>query len=43
MILDVELTDEEMCNIDNGGFYIAILHDGVKIIVTKDHTTQTED
>lgn len=43
MILDIELTDEEMCNIDNGGFYVVILHDGVKIIVTKDYITKTEE
>lgn len=42
MILDIELTEEEMSNINNGGFYVLILHDGVKVIVTKDQT-KTED
>ena len=42
MILDIELTEEEMSNIDNGGFYVLILYDGVKVIVTKDQT-KTED
>lgn len=43
MILDIELTDEEISNLEKGGFFILYLFDGVKITITKDTIDKNQE
>ena len=36
MMIDIELTEEEMENLSNGGFMTLVLTEGVRVTVTKD-------
>lgn len=37
MILEIELSDEDLSNLEKGGFFIMYLVDGVKVTITKDN------
>lgn len=43
MMLDVELTDEEIFNLEKGGFFILYLFDGIKITITKDAMNKSQE
>lgn len=36
MIFDLELSDEDVERLDDGGFFIIYLEDGIKITITKE-------
>lgn len=40
MIIDVEFDDKDICTLENGGFFVAYLPNGIKIVVMKDDFKQ---
>lgn len=43
MILDVELSEEDISNLKKGGFFILYLFDGIKVTINKDKTHNIQE
>lgn len=43
MILDVKLSEEEVSNLEKGGFFIVYLFDDVKVTISKDNTHKNQE
>lgn len=43
MMLDIELSVEEVENLNNGGFLVLVLEDGIRVTITKDPNYEEEE